>query len=194
MESQKIHRRTFIGQTGAALVGCTLAALPVNAAFADFDVLSHGAKGDGSTNDGPAIQRAVDACTAAGGGRVVLAGGRAYLSGTIELKPHVELHIASGATLKTCGDRRTLSKLGALIFAKDAPGVAVTGGGTIEGNFRAFFDEMGEGGYKVIEAFLGPYDPLDPPGAVAALASACELVCGSAEFRSRLRASQGNAA
>jgi Glycosyl hydrolases family 28 len=81
------------------------------------------------------------------------------------LKPRVEFHIAAGASLKTCGDRRTLSKLGALIFAKDALGVAVTGTGTIEGNFRAFFNEMGEGGYKVIEAFLGPYDPLDPPGA-----------------------------
>ena len=164
MQPHKLNRRSFLGQSGALAAGCTLAALPVSAAFADFDALAYGAKGDGTTNDAPSIQQAIDASAAAGGGRVILPGNHTYLSGTIELKPYVELHISGGATLKTCGDRRTLATQGALIFAKDAPGIAVTGTGTIEGNFTAFFNEMGDGGYKVIEAFLGPYDPLDPPG------------------------------
>ena len=33
-----------------------------------YDILQYGAVGDGTTNDGPAIQQAFDACVAAGGG------------------------------------------------------------------------------------------------------------------------------
>ena len=38
-----------------------------------YDILQDGAVGDGTTNDGPAIQKAIDACAAAGGGRVLAA-------------------------------------------------------------------------------------------------------------------------
>src|SRR5436853_645242 len=46
-----------------------------------FDVKNFGAAADGKTLDTEAIGRAVDACHAAGGGVVYLAGGP-YLSGT----------------------------------------------------------------------------------------------------------------
>lgn len=52
---------------------------------------------DGRTGD--AIQRAIDAANAAGGGRVTLERG-IYESGTIYLKSHVELHIPEGAVLR----------------------------------------------------------------------------------------------
>ena len=47
-----------------------------------YNVLDFGACGDGSTNDGAAIQKAVDACHADGGGRVYLPGGKTYVSGS----------------------------------------------------------------------------------------------------------------
>lgn len=37
-----------------------------------YSVTKYGAVGDGATNDAAAIQSAIDACNAAGGGRVVL--------------------------------------------------------------------------------------------------------------------------
>ena len=48
--------------------------------------------------DGAAIQRAIDAAHAAGGGRVALRAG-VYKSGTIYLKSKVELHVPEGAVV-----------------------------------------------------------------------------------------------
>jgi len=50
-----------------------------------FDVRAYGAIGDGSTDDTAAIQAAIDACEAAGGGEVFLPGGEYLLSGTVYL-------------------------------------------------------------------------------------------------------------
>lgn len=61
-----------------------------------YSVTKYGAVGDGATNDAAAIQSAIDACNAAGGGRVVLEGGHTYYSSSIELKSNVELHLEQG--------------------------------------------------------------------------------------------------
>lgn len=64
------------------------------------DVLEHGALGDGSSLDTAAIQHAIDAAHADGGGTVIVPSGRTYLTGSIELRSHVELHIERGAVLQ----------------------------------------------------------------------------------------------
>ena len=64
----------------------------------------YNAKGDGITNDRAAIQQAIDDAYNAGGGKVVLDGGRTFLSGNILLKSNVELHFGDGATLFQSSD------------------------------------------------------------------------------------------
>jgi polygalacturonase len=63
-----------------------------------LDVRAFGAAGDGKTLDTAAINRAIDAAAAAGGGTVHFPAGQ-YLSYSIHLKSHVGLYLAHGATL-----------------------------------------------------------------------------------------------
>ena len=65
------------------------------------DIREFGAVGDGITINTDKIQAAIDACAAAGGGRVTIAGGK-YLSARIDLRSGVELHIeVDGVLLAT---------------------------------------------------------------------------------------------
>ena len=63
-----------------------------------FEPRTFGAVGDGKVKDTAAIQRAIDACTQAGGGMVYVAPGT-YLTGTLVLKSNVDFHLESGATI-----------------------------------------------------------------------------------------------
>jgi polygalacturonase len=65
---------------------------------ADFDVRAHGATGDGTTLDTAAINRAIEAASAAGGGTVRFPAGT-YLSFSIHLKSNITLHLEPGCTL-----------------------------------------------------------------------------------------------
>jgi polygalacturonase len=63
-----------------------------------FDPKHFGALGDGQALDTPALQRAIDAASHAGGGTVQLPPGR-YVTGTLLLKSNVTLELLNGATL-----------------------------------------------------------------------------------------------
>ena len=92
-----------------------------------------------------AIQRAIDRLSMQGGGQVVIPAGR-WLSGRIELKSGVELHLAEGCELHFSGDIKDylpvvftrdegieIMSLGAFIYANGARNIAVTGRGRIVG-------------------------------------------------------------
>jgi polygalacturonase len=63
-----------------------------------FDIRTYGAVGDGKTVDTPAINKAIEAAAAAGGGTVLFPAGT-WLCFSIRLKSHVALHLAQGATI-----------------------------------------------------------------------------------------------
>jgi polygalacturonase len=64
-----------------------------------FSVRAYGAMGDGKTVDTPAVQRAIDAAAAAGGGTVVFPAGT-YLCFTIHLRSHIALYLSIGAVIE----------------------------------------------------------------------------------------------
>ncbi len=138
-------RRHFLG---------ALAASPV---FAQGrNVRDDGAKADGTTLDTDSIQRAINATAGAGGGTVVFPPG-VYLTGTLELRNRVRLHLAHGAILRgsprlehyparpsayrSYTDNYTERSL---IRAEGLTDTGIEGAGTIDGQGAAF-----SGAYKV---------------------------------------------
>lgn len=115
-----------------------------------IDIRSFGAVGDGRTLGTAAIQRAIDACHAQGGGRVVARSGT-YLTGTVCLKSNVVLEVEAGARLQGSPDIRDycislaplhynprILALGmifdrCLIYAENAENIGLAGRGTIDG-------------------------------------------------------------
>ena len=69
-----------------------------------FDVRKYGAKGDGKALDSPAINKAIDAAAAAGGGTVLVPAGT-YRSFSIRLKSNVALYLDQGATILAADPR-----------------------------------------------------------------------------------------
>jgi polygalacturonase len=64
----------------------------------EVNVRSFGAAGDGTTLDSPAINKAIAACAAAGGGTVYFPAGT-YLCGSIHMQSNIDLDIDTGATI-----------------------------------------------------------------------------------------------
>ncbi|UCG55687.1 MAG: glycoside hydrolase family 28 protein [Phycisphaerales bacterium] len=119
-----------------------------------FSVADYGASGNGKTPCTKAIQDAVDACAAAGGGAVHFPAGR-YLSGAIFLKSNVTLHISEGATLLASTNfddfppfkpgwriQSDDTRRSSLITGVDLENVAVTGRGTIDGKGRPWWEAL----------------------------------------------------
>lgn len=128
-----------------------------------FNVRDYDAAGDGKTLDTAAINKAVEACAAAGGGQVLLPPGR-YVSGTVHLKSHVTLFLEAGAVLvgttklgqyehPTPPGFMPEAKWGkwhrALILGDGLQDIAIAGHGVIDGN--KVFDPTGE------ERMRGPH-------------------------------------
>ena len=99
---------------------------------------------DGATDNTVVIQQTIDAAVAAGGGSVVFpAAAKPYLSGPMRLGSSINLQVNPGATLRAlpyaATPRPGTYPLGGaayanFITASNAHDVAITGGGTIDGD------------------------------------------------------------
>ncbi len=110
-----------------------------------FNINDFGAKADGTTLNTEAIQSAIDKCSKAGGGTVLVPAG-SYLTGAIHMKNDVNLHLAEGATLKfstnpkdylplvhTRWEGNDVMNYSPLIYANGQNNFAITGKGTVDG-------------------------------------------------------------
>lgn len=109
----------------------------------DFDIVKYGARAGADSTE--AIRKAIAACSAAGGGRVVVPAGE-FLTGAIHLKSNVNLHVSEGATLRFSTDPKQYLPVvftrweglecmnySPLIYAFEQTNIAVTGTGTLDG-------------------------------------------------------------
>jgi hypothetical protein len=169
-DSLLLSRREWLGKlalpaTGAVIAaglldgGSPAAAAPKKTAVNNddigarvYNIRSYGAKGDKTTVDTVAVQAAIDACTADGGGTVLVPAGT-FTIGTVELKSNVTLHISAGGTLLGSGDGKQYHAVDAiplhgdttlndgnwaLLFAVHAKNITIEGPGTIDGQGAQF--------------------------------------------------------
>ena len=110
-----------------------------------FDLNKFGAKGDGRTDCTLAFRRAINECTKAGGGKVVVPPGT-YLTGAIHLKSNVNLEITKDATIKFSQNPKDylpvvfsrwegveVFNYSPFIYAFGQQNIAITGTGTLDG-------------------------------------------------------------
>ncbi|MCX6120873.1 MAG: glycoside hydrolase family 28 protein [Ignavibacteriales bacterium] len=111
----------------------------------NFDITNFGAKGDGAIDCTAAFEKAITACSASGGGRVIVPKGT-FLTGAIHLKSHVHLYISRGAVIRFSVDPKKYLPLvytrwegtecmnySPLIYAFEQEDIAVTGEGILDG-------------------------------------------------------------
>jgi len=117
-----------------------------------YNVRTYGARGDGQTLDTVAVQKAIDACAADGGGTVLVPAGT-FLIGSVELKSNVTLRLAAAGKLlgsahgsdyhaveaiPLSGDSTLEDGNWALLYAVHARNVSIEGPGAIDGQGRQF--------------------------------------------------------
>ena len=126
----------------------------------EFDISKFGAVEGGKKDSTDAIRKAIAACAAAGGGRVVVPEG-VFLTAAIHLKSGVNLHVMKNATLLFNRDPKLYLPVvftrwegtecinySPFIYAFEQNNIAISGGGTLDGNANCdyWWNWSGKGG------------------------------------------------
>ena len=99
-----MHRRDLLKLSPLALASTAIGHVALGessappASEATFNVRTYGATGDGKTVDTPAINKAIEAVAAAGGGTLLFPAGT-YVCFTIHLRSKVDLYLSPGCTI-----------------------------------------------------------------------------------------------
>ncbi len=112
----------------------------------DFKVTDYGAVGDGVTDCNPAFEKAIAACTKAGGGRVVVPKGTFLTNGPIHLDNNVNLHVTKDAMImfgtnfddylphvRVRWEGTECYSYSPLVYAYKKTNIAITGTGALNG-------------------------------------------------------------
>ncbi len=131
----------------------------------NYNILDFGAVGDGITDDSQAIQKAIDTCSANGGGTVLIPSGYVFLAGPFDLKSSINLYLEEDACILANPDESVYTKSafrenygeGSIwIGGENAVDVTISGKGTLDGNGIAFMGEEEKAAYV-----LKPFDKFD---------------------------------
>lgn len=134
--------------------------------MAEFNIKDFGAVGDGMNDDANGIQKAIDQCSSAGGGKVIVPSGHVFMAGPFDLKSNVDLSVERGAKIISNPDeciytesafKQNRSEGTIWIGAKGAHNIAITGGGEIDGRGLAFMDGEDPAAFR-----LKPVTDFDP--------------------------------
>jgi polygalacturonase len=109
----------------------------------NFSIKDYGAVNDGQTLNTNAFKKTIAACVAAGGGKVIVPAGL-WLTGPIELKSNINLHVERGALILFTKDHSEYPMISASskstnyvtaspIYGYDLKNIAITGEGIIDG-------------------------------------------------------------
>ena len=131
--------------TSGVLAFAAATSLPAAA----FDITTYGAKGDGKTQNRAAINKAIEAAAAAGGGTVEFPAGT-WVTGSLRLRSNVTLRLDLGSVIEASAEAAEYDTAepnqwdkfqdfghshfhNSLIWGEDLENIAIVGGGRISG-------------------------------------------------------------
>jgi polygalacturonase len=177
-----MHRRDLIKLSSISLAATAASAAAQTRQHepaATYDVRTFGAAGDGKTVDSPAINKAIDAVAAAGGGTLIFPAGT-YLSFTIRLRSNIQIYLSAGCIIQAADSPKPNETTGyhgggydaaepnspwvafqdyghnhwrnSLLYAEDQHDFSVTGPGLIFGKGLSHGSGAVRGGYQPFRA------------------------------------------
>ena len=140
----------------------------LSAAQGVFSPQQWGAKGDGKNDDTRAIQQCIDACANSGGGTVLFAEGKTYMSGPLQLRGNINYKFEKASrlladpresvyNLSAFGDNRGEGML--WLWANGEDNITFSGEGAIDGNGVAFMGKELEDSYELKPLKDSKFDP-----------------------------------
>lgn len=132
----------------------------------EFNITDYGAVPDLKKDNATAIQKAIDACSTSGGGRVIVPAGKVFMAGPFDLKSNIELVVEVNAGIlanpnesvyKKSAFRDNKGEGTIWIGGENLKNVTISGSGFLDGNGISFMGAELEDSYV-----LKPFNIVDP--------------------------------